>query len=70
MVVKGKWGSAACAVALTGVTVLSAGCSSGGGSSSDSVATTLSTNYGPAETTTVNRRRGARHGLGRLLRRV
>jgi NitT/TauT family transport system substrate-binding protein len=53
VVVKGKWGSAACAVALTGVTVLSAGCSSGGGGGSDSVATTLSANYGPAESTTV-----------------
>jgi NitT/TauT family transport system substrate-binding protein len=53
VVVKGKWGSAACAVALTGVTVLSAGCSSSGGGGSDSIASTLAANYGPAETTTV-----------------
>ena len=55
MVVKGKWGSAACAVALTAVTVLAAGCSSSsGGSGADLVADTLPTNYGPAETTTLN----------------
>ena len=55
MVVKGKWGSAACAVALTAVTVLAAGCSSGsGGSGAETIADTLPTNYGPAETTTLN----------------
>ena len=55
MVVKGKWGSAACAVALTAVTVLAAGCSSSSGSSSaNSIADNLPTNYGPAETTTLN----------------
>jgi NitT/TauT family transport system substrate-binding protein len=55
--VKGKWGSAACAVALTAVTVLAAGCSSsssGSGSGADLIADTLPTNYGPAETTTLN----------------
>jgi NitT/TauT family transport system substrate-binding protein len=53
--VKGKWGSAACAVALTAVTVLAAGCSSssGSGSSAETVADTLPTNYGAPETTTV-----------------
>ena len=57
MVVKGKWGSAACAVALTAVTVLAAGCSSGSsgsGSGADSITDSLPTNYGPAETTTLN----------------
>jgi NitT/TauT family transport system substrate-binding protein len=55
VVVKGKWGSAACAVALTAVTVLAAGCSSsGGGTGANLVADTLPTNYGPAETTTLN----------------
>ena len=56
MVVKGKWGSAACAVALTAVTVLAAGCSSSAGStgsSANTVADTLPTNYGAPETTTV-----------------
>jgi NitT/TauT family transport system substrate-binding protein len=56
--VKGKWGSAACAVALTAVTVLAAGCSSssssGSGSGANLIADTLPTNYGPAETTTIN----------------
>ena len=54
MAVKGKWGSAACAVALTAVTALAAGCSSTSGSSADSVTGNLPTNYGPAETTTLN----------------
>ena len=55
MVVKGKWGSATCAVALTAVTVLAAGCSaSSGGSTANSIADNLPTNYGPAETTTLN----------------
>jgi NitT/TauT family transport system substrate-binding protein len=55
VVVKGKWGSAACAVALTAVTVLAAGCSSsGGGTGADSIANSLPTSYGPAETTTLN----------------
>jgi NitT/TauT family transport system substrate-binding protein len=58
VVVKGKWGSAACAVALMAVTVLAAGCSSSSGGSgasgADLVAETLPTNYGPAETTTLN----------------
>jgi NitT/TauT family transport system substrate-binding protein len=54
VVVKGKWGSAACAVALTAVTVLAAGCSSSGsGNGADVTADTLPTSYGPAETTTV-----------------
>jgi NitT/TauT family transport system substrate-binding protein len=53
--VKGKWGSTACAVALTAVTVLAAGCSSSSGSASsaETVADTLPTNYGAPETTTV-----------------
>jgi ABC-type nitrate/sulfonate/bicarbonate transport system substrate-binding protein len=53
--VKGKWGSAACAVALTAVTVLAAGCSSSSssGSTAETVADTLPTNYGAPETTTV-----------------
>ena len=58
MVVKGKWGSAACALALTAVTVLAAGCSSSSGSSgssgANSIAANLPTNYGPAETATLN----------------
>ena len=55
MVVKGKWGSAACAVALTAVTALAAGCSAAGaGTGADSIANSLPTNYGPAETTTLN----------------
>jgi NitT/TauT family transport system substrate-binding protein len=53
--VKGKWGNAACAVALAAVTVLAAGCSSGGsGSGANLTADTLPTNYGPPETTTLN----------------
>jgi NitT/TauT family transport system substrate-binding protein len=55
VVVKGKWGSAACAVALTAVTVLAAGCSSSGsGDSANLVADTLPTNYAAPETTTLN----------------
>ena len=55
MVVRGKWGSAACAVALTAVTVLAAGCSaSSGGSGAGSIADSLPTNYGAPETTTLN----------------
>jgi NitT/TauT family transport system substrate-binding protein len=55
VVVKGKRGSAACAVALTAVTVLAAGCTAGsGGSAAAAVAGNLPTNYGPAETTTLN----------------
>ena len=54
MVVKGKWGSAACAVALTAVAALAAGCSSGSTSGSGSITSTLAANYGPAETTTLN----------------
>jgi NitT/TauT family transport system substrate-binding protein len=55
VVVKGKWGSAACAVALTAVTVLAAGCSSSsGGSGAETIADTLPTSYGAAETTTLN----------------
>jgi NitT/TauT family transport system substrate-binding protein len=55
VVVKGKWGSAACAVALTAVTVLAAGCSSASSANgADTVADTLPTNYGHAETTTLN----------------
>jgi NitT/TauT family transport system substrate-binding protein len=51
--VKGKWGSAACAVALTAV--LAAGCSSAGSeNSADTIADNLPTNYGPAETATLN----------------
>jgi NitT/TauT family transport system substrate-binding protein len=53
VIVRGKWGSAACAVALTAVTVLAAGCSSGSSGSAGLTADTLPTNYGPAETTTV-----------------
>jgi NitT/TauT family transport system substrate-binding protein len=53
VVVNGKWGSAACAVALTAVTVLAAGCSSSSGSGAASISNSLPTNYGPAETTTV-----------------
>jgi NitT/TauT family transport system substrate-binding protein len=52
--VNGKWGSAACAVALTAVTVLAAGCSSASSTNgAETIADTLPTNYGPAETTTV-----------------
>jgi NitT/TauT family transport system substrate-binding protein len=51
---KGKWGHAAVAVALTAVTALAAGCSSGGGTSVDSIASSLPTNYGKAEQTTLN----------------
>jgi NitT/TauT family transport system substrate-binding protein len=48
-------GSAACAVALTAVTVLAAGCSTSGSSSgASSIAGNLPTNYGPAETATLN----------------
>ncbi len=55
MVVMGKWGSAASAVALTAVAVLAAGCSSGsGGNGADSIANSLPTNYGAPETTTLN----------------
>jgi NitT/TauT family transport system substrate-binding protein len=54
VLVNGKWGGAACAVALTAVTVLAAGCSSAGsGSSAETVANSLPTNYGAPETTTV-----------------
>ena len=54
MIVKGKWGSAAGAVALAAATVLAAGCSSTSASGGDSIAVNLPTNYGPAETTTLN----------------
>ena len=55
MVVKGKWGSAACAVALAAVTVLATGCSASSTSgAANSIADGLPTNYGPAETTTLN----------------
>ena len=55
---KGKWGrAAACAVALTAVAALAAGCSScvasaAGGSTS--LASSLPTNFGPPEKTTLN----------------
>jgi NitT/TauT family transport system substrate-binding protein len=54
---KGKWGHAATAVALTAVAALAAGCSSSSGAagtSVDSITASLPTNYGPAETTTLN----------------
>jgi NitT/TauT family transport system substrate-binding protein len=51
---KGKWRHAATAVALTAVAALAAGCSSGSGSSVNSIASSLPTNYGPAEQTTLN----------------
>jgi NitT/TauT family transport system substrate-binding protein len=55
VVVKGKWGSAACAAALTAVAVLAAGCSSAAsGSSANTIAGNLPTNYGAAETATLN----------------
>jgi NitT/TauT family transport system substrate-binding protein len=51
---KGKWRHAATAVALTAVATLAAGCSSGGGSSVNSIAGSLPTNYGAPEQTTLN----------------
>jgi NitT/TauT family transport system substrate-binding protein len=55
---KGKWSHAATAVALTAVAALAAGCSSSSagvaGTSVDSIAGSLPTNYGPAEQTTLN----------------
>jgi NitT/TauT family transport system substrate-binding protein len=51
---KGKWSHAATAVALTAVAALAAGCSASGGSGGDSIASSLPTNYGPAEQTTLN----------------
>jgi NitT/TauT family transport system substrate-binding protein len=51
---KGKWGRAATAVALTAVAALAAGCSSGSGSGAGSIVSSLPTNYGPAEQTTLN----------------
>jgi NitT/TauT family transport system substrate-binding protein len=51
---KGKWRHAATAVALTAVAALAAGCSSGGGSSVNSIASSLPTNYGSPEQTTLN----------------
>ncbi len=54
MIGKGKWRHAATAVALTAVAALAAGCSASGGSGVDSIASSLPTNYGPAEQTTLN----------------
>jgi ABC-type nitrate/sulfonate/bicarbonate transport system substrate-binding protein len=57
VVVKGKWGSAACAVALTVVAALAAGCSSGSTQRlfvRDRSPAPWPPNYGPAETTTLN----------------
>ena len=54
MIGKGKWSHAATAVALTAVAALAAGCSASGGSGVDSIASSLPTNYGPAEQTTLN----------------
>ena len=54
MIGKGKWRHAATAVALTAVATLAAGCSSGGGSGADSIVSSMPTNYGPAEQTTLN----------------
>jgi NitT/TauT family transport system substrate-binding protein len=53
---KGKWRHAATAVALTAVAGLAAGCSSASAGSSGvgSIASSLPTNYGPAEQTTLN----------------
>jgi NitT/TauT family transport system substrate-binding protein len=55
VVVKGKWGSAACAMALTAVAVLAAGCSSASSAGgADSISASLPTSYGPAELSTLN----------------
>ena len=54
MIGKGKWGHAATAVALAAVAALAAGCSSSGGSGADSIVSSMPTNYGPAEQTTLN----------------
>ena len=56
MIGKGKWRHAATAVALTAVAGLAAGCSSASAGSSGvgSIASSLPTNYGPAEQTTLN----------------
>jgi NitT/TauT family transport system substrate-binding protein len=51
---KGKWGHAATAVALTAVAALAAGCSASSGSGADSIVSSMPTNYGPAEQTTLN----------------
>jgi NitT/TauT family transport system substrate-binding protein len=51
---KGKWSHAATAVALTAVAALAAGCSASSGSGSDSIVSSMPTNYGPAEQTTLN----------------
>jgi NitT/TauT family transport system substrate-binding protein len=51
---KGKWSHAATAVALTAVAALAAGCSASGGSGGDSIASSLPTNYGAPEQTTLN----------------
>jgi NitT/TauT family transport system substrate-binding protein len=52
---KGKWGHAATAVALTAVAALAAGCSASAATSgANSIASSLPTNYGPAEQTTLN----------------
>jgi len=54
VIVKGKWRHAATAVALTAVAALAAGCSASGSSGVNSIASSLPTNYGPAEQTTLN----------------
>ena len=56
MIGKGKSSHAATAVALTAVAALAAGCSSASAGSSGvgSIASSLPTNYGPAEQTTLN----------------
>jgi NitT/TauT family transport system substrate-binding protein len=51
---KGKWSHAATAVALTAVAALAAGCSASGASGADSIASSLPTNYGAPEQTTLN----------------
>jgi NitT/TauT family transport system substrate-binding protein len=51
---KGKWRPAATAVALTAVAALAAGCSASAASGGGSIASSLPTNYGPPEQTTLN----------------
>jgi NitT/TauT family transport system substrate-binding protein len=51
---KGKWRHAATAVALTAVAALAAGCSASAATGGDSIASSLPTNYGAPEQTTLN----------------
>ena len=70
MIGKGKWRHAATAVALTAVAALAAGCSASGGVRRRLDRRQPAHELRPGRADHAQRRRGAGHGLGRVLRRA